>query len=101
MALRSQQRDAGEYLDRQAAVVRETVSSVTTQVSTNSGAGAVIDSLDDSSSTIAVMATHGRGGLRRMVLGSVTDKVIRSSHAPILVLPASSMPKVDEAENDV
>jgi nucleotide-binding universal stress UspA family protein len=101
MAIKSQEKDAGEYLDRQAALVRETVSIVTTQVSTDSGAGAITESLNDSPSTIAVMATHGRGGLRRMVLGSVTDKVIRSSHAPILVLPASGMPNAGETESDV
>ena len=101
LAIRSQEKVASEYLDRQAAQVRETVSSVTTRVSKDSAAAAVIESLDDSPSTIAVMATHGRGGLRRMVLGSVTDKVIRSSHGPILVLPASGMPNADEAESDV
>lgn len=34
---------------------------------------------------LVAMATHGRGGLSRMVLGSVADKVIRSSHAPLLL----------------
>ncbi len=36
-----------------------------------------------------------------MVLVSVTDKVIRSSYAPILILPASRMPNAGEAESDV
>lgn len=31
------------------------------------------------------LATHGRGGLRRMVLGSVADKLVRSSELPVLV----------------
>ncbi|HEX2217841.1 MAG TPA: universal stress protein [Gemmatimonadales bacterium] len=31
------------------------------------------------------LATHGRGGLRRLVLGSVADKLVRSSDLPILV----------------
>ncbi len=30
------------------------------------------------------LATHGWGGLRRMLLGSVTDKVIRGSSLPVL-----------------
>ena len=29
--------------------------------------------------------THGRGGLSRLLLGSVADKVIRGSTLPILV----------------
>jgi hypothetical protein len=34
--------------------------------------------------TIA-LATHGRGGLRRRLLGSVADKVVRGTSAPVLV----------------
>lgn len=32
------------------------------------------------------LATHGRGGLRRMVLGSVTDKLVRMGEHPVLVI---------------
>lgn len=35
---------------------------------------------------LLAMATHGRGGVSRALLGSVADKVIRSSHTPILVV---------------
>jgi nucleotide-binding universal stress UspA family protein len=34
---------------------------------------------------LIAMATHGRGRVARMVLGSVTDKVIRGAHRPVLV----------------
>lgn len=34
---------------------------------------------------LIVMATHGRGGVQRALLGSTTDKVIRSVHVPVLV----------------
>ena len=33
------------------------------------------------------MATHGRSGLRRLLLGSVAEQVIRHSHVPVLVYP--------------
>jgi nucleotide-binding universal stress UspA family protein len=32
-----------------------------------------------------VLATHGRGGLRRLALGSVADKVVRGADVPVLV----------------
>jgi nucleotide-binding universal stress UspA family protein len=32
-----------------------------------------------------VIATHGRGGLRRLALGSVADKVVRGADVPVLV----------------
>jgi nucleotide-binding universal stress UspA family protein len=35
---------------------------------------------------LVVMATHGRGGVARMVMGSVTDKIVRSAECPILTL---------------
>jgi len=35
---------------------------------------------------LIVMCTHGRGGLSRSILGSVTDKVIRGTHKPVLAV---------------
>ncbi len=32
-----------------------------------------------------VVATHGRGGLRRLVLGSVADKLVRVGEVPVLI----------------
>lgn len=37
-----------------------------------------------------VMATHGRTGVRHFVLGSVTEKVIRSSVCPVLAVPSKA-----------
>ncbi len=44
---------------------------------------AIIDAAADAD--LIVMASHGRGGLKRLALGSVTDAVIRGSHKPVLV----------------
>ncbi len=35
---------------------------------------------------LVVMATHGRGGVARLVMGSVTDKIIRAAPCPVLTL---------------
>ncbi len=35
---------------------------------------------------LVVIPSHGRTGLGRMLLGSVTERVIRLSHCPVLVL---------------
>ncbi len=35
---------------------------------------------------LIVMTTHGRGGIKRAVLGSTTDKTIRESRIPVLVI---------------
>jgi Universal stress protein UspA and related nucleotide-binding proteins len=34
---------------------------------------------------VVALATHGRGGLRRLVLGSVADKLVRGADVPVLV----------------
>lgn len=33
------------------------------------------------------MATHGRSGLRRLLLGSVAELVIRHAHVPVILYP--------------
>ena len=35
---------------------------------------------------LVVMATHGRGGVARFVMGSVTDKIIRSATCPVVTI---------------
>jgi nucleotide-binding universal stress UspA family protein len=36
------------------------------------------------------MSSHGRTGLARMLIGSVTDKVLRGASCPVLVVPAKT-----------
>jgi universal stress protein A len=35
---------------------------------------------------LIVMATHGRGGVARLMMGSVADKIVRAAPCPILTL---------------
>ncbi len=36
---------------------------------------------------LIIMGTHGRRGLRRMILGSVAETVVRSAPCPVLTVP--------------
>lgn len=36
------------------------------------------------------MATHGRSGLRRLLLGSIAEQVVRHAHVPILLYPPTA-----------
>jgi nucleotide-binding universal stress UspA family protein/predicted transcriptional regulator len=39
---------------------------------------------------LVVMTTHGRGGLRRLVLGSVADRLVRAGVPTLLIRPAAA-----------
>jgi hypothetical protein len=47
-----------------------------------------------------VLATHGRGGLRRLALGSVADKVVRGADVPVLVYHPAGRRKTKKAPPD-
>ncbi len=38
--------------------------------------------------SMIVMSTHGRSGVGRWLIGNITDKVVRISPVPVLVVPA-------------
>lgn len=46
---------------------------------------AICDAADELGADVIVMGTRGRGGLRRAVLGSVSDHVIRNASCSVLV----------------
>lgn len=50
--------------------------------------GAIVDCSENEKVDLIVMSTHGRGGLSRMLIGSVTDKLLRGATCPVLVVPA-------------
>lgn len=52
----------------------------------NHAAPGILEVVEELDVDLVVMASHGRGGLGRAVLGSVTDKVLRASHLPVLVV---------------
>ncbi len=55
-------------------------------------AQAIIDRADERANTLIVMATHGRSGIGRWLLGSVTDTVVRHAKHPTLVVRAREEP---------
>jgi nucleotide-binding universal stress UspA family protein len=54
-------------------------------------AEAILREADHLGIDLITLGTHGRGGVRRLVLGSVADKVIRGSALPVFVLPANAI----------
>lgn len=53
-------------------------------------ARAILDLATEEHAFAIALATHGRTGVRRAVIGSVADKVIRGSSVPVLVCPPAA-----------
>jgi nucleotide-binding universal stress UspA family protein len=52
----------------------------------NDTAMEIIRQADDNGADLIVIATHGLTGLHQLVFGSVTEKVLRESQVPVLVM---------------
>ena len=50
--------------------------------------GAIVDCAEKEHIDLIVISSHGRSGLSRMLIGSVTDKLLRAATCPVLVVPA-------------
>lgn len=60
-----------------------------TALATETGdpAKAIVDCAADIGADLIVMGTHGRGGFERLVVGSITEKVLRKAPCPVLTVP--------------
>ena len=50
-------------------------------------AGQIVDQAADRTAGLVVMGTHGRTGFDRLLLGSITEKVLRKATCPVLTIP--------------
>ena len=69
-----------------AAAAAAGVKAIAVTAKSNYVADAVIDVADKQHCDLIVMASHGRRGLTRVLLGSETQHVLTHSHVPVLVL---------------
>lgn len=46
----------------------------------------ILDYIGENRIDLAVMGSHGRSGVSRMLLGSVTERVVRAADIPVLVV---------------
>lgn len=80
--------DAEEYLDGVATRIRDQgISEVRTEASIGNASSAIVDLARAADDPLVVMATHGRSGIGRWMLGSVADRVVRHGPGPVLVVP--------------
>jgi nucleotide-binding universal stress UspA family protein len=78
------------YLDERAAEIRTNgVAIVTARVNEGLPADEILRCTADYPNSLVVMCTHGRSGVQRWMVGSVTETVVRHSTDPVLVLRAA------------
>lgn len=82
-ALRAEGEKATESVAERA---RERGLTVVTDVLPGSAYSVILDYATENDVDLIVMGTHGRTGLDRYLLGSVTEKVVRISPVPVLTL---------------
>ncbi len=54
----------------------------------DSTADIILDAADELGVDAIVMCTHGRGGIKRWVFGSVADRILQQARVPILLVRA-------------
>jgi nucleotide-binding universal stress UspA family protein len=87
-ALRNAVRDeAGAYLEAKVNDLKGSgIDKVSSVLMLGSGADEIIDLARSTPDNLIAMCSHGRSGVRRWALGSVTEKVVRHSGDPVLVV---------------
>ena len=86
---------ARNYLNKVAKDIRSKKISVKIRVGIGNSAEEIIKVADEISVDLIAMSTHGRHGLSRWAFGSVTDKVLRGGHKPMLLV---RVPKKETAK---
>lgn len=78
--------EAQHYLEQVAMPLRAAGLSVHQEVGAEPAADGILEYADRVEADLIAMTTHAREGLSRLVLGSVTDRVVRAGEAPVLVV---------------
>jgi nucleotide-binding universal stress UspA family protein len=85
-ALEAEGEEAAENLEARAA---QRDIETTTEVRSGRAREDIVRYAEEEAIDLIVMGTHGRSGVERLLLGSVTERVLRDSTVPVLVVHAS------------
>lgn len=68
------------------------IEGVTASIAIGQEGDAIVDFAAEKSADLIIIPSHGHSGLKRVLLGSVAERVLRHAHCPILVLRRGSPP---------
>ncbi len=85
--------DAIQAVDQQLNAVAQEIQTEDLKVITMTIVGypaeVIVDEAQRRNADVIVMATHGYSGIRRWALGSIADKVLHTTHTPLLLVRAA------------
>lgn len=87
---------ADHALRKQAEALPEDLNVELQLVSATNVASSIADFAQEHGADVIAMSTHGRSGLRRFMLGSVAEGVLRHARTPVLCFPPRDLDRVDE-----
>lgn len=89
MAIEKAETGLKEHLESVAGELAEAGIETTVRLNQGKPVRAIVDAANELDSDLIVMASHGRSGLQRLLLGSVAEGVLRKARRPVLVQPVS------------
>jgi nucleotide-binding universal stress UspA family protein len=78
--------DAEEYLAPVTTALRARGVRVTTHVRIGDAVGEILAGARKSDADLIAMTTHGRGGLGRLLFGSIAEAVLRQAEVPVFLM---------------
>jgi nucleotide-binding universal stress UspA family protein len=81
-----------DYLDKVRSNTSASVADIATAIvpASSSVANEIVRYAQETGADMLAISTHGHGGLKRLLLGSVADQLVRSSSMPVLVVRPQS-----------
>jgi nucleotide-binding universal stress UspA family protein len=77
---------AQKYLDEMLVDLKKTVPEARAVLRRGAPWREILAAIEEASPDLVVMGTHGRKGVERFVLGSVAEKIVRTSPVPVLTV---------------
>jgi nucleotide-binding universal stress UspA family protein len=88
--------ESWKYLDSIGAAALDVCPAVRTIVTGSRPANAIVDVSESERADMIMMATHGRGGLDRLWMGSVTERVVQHTDLPVFLLPVRNAATLEQ-----
>jgi len=85
--LEEHQNEQREFLGKVVAELEESGVKARVRIGIGGPVEGILEAAETEEVDLIVIATHGRSGLRRLMLGSVAEGVLRRTQCPVLVCP--------------